>query len=107
MMPVVYHPAARDEALDTYLHYSEVDEGLADDFEKKIHEAVQRIERDPLTYRIRKYNVRRVNLSRFKERYVAYMIWREQIVVIAIGHAKRRPYYWYRRPKQHRDSHQD
>jgi hypothetical protein len=49
--------------------------------------------------------VRRANLPRFKNQYVAYMEWEDTVVVIAIGHAKRRPYYWYRRPKQHRDTH--
>jgi plasmid stabilization system protein ParE len=105
MMRVEYHSAAREEALDAYLYYAEEDENLARDFERKIQDAIQRISHDPLAYRVRKYDVRRVNLKRFKEHYVAYMIWREQIIVMAIGHAKRRPYYWYRRPKQYRETH--
>ena len=48
--------------------------------------------------------MRRKNLSRFKRHYVAYMLWQEQIVIIAIGHASCRPYYWYRRPKNFRDN---
>ncbi|MDB6120728.1 MAG: hypothetical protein JWO08_4509 [Verrucomicrobiaceae bacterium] len=32
------------------------------------------------------------------------MIWNDQLVVIAIGHAKKWPYYWYRRPKDFRDT---
>ena len=103
MRDIVFHPAAREEAREGYLHYGGEDEDLALDFERKINQTLDLIQREPELFRIRRYNVRRVNLPRFKERYIASMIWKGEIVVIAIGHAKRRPYYWYRRPKQHRD----
>jgi toxin ParE1/3/4 len=105
MSPVEYHPAAREEAIEAYVYYAEIDEDLALDFEEKLRGVIARIRRDPLLNRVRKYGVRRVNLPRFKNQYVAYMLWKESVVVIAIGHGKRRPYYWYRRPKQHRDAH--
>jgi hypothetical protein len=53
---------------------------------------------------VRRFGVRRKNLSRFKRHYVAYMLWENQLVIIAIGHASRRPYYWYRRPKAFREN---
>jgi plasmid stabilization system protein ParE len=104
MMDIVFHPAAREEAHEGYLYYGAEDEELALDFEHKINQTLDLIQHEPELLRIRRYGVRRANLPRFKERYVAYMIWKDKIVVIAIGHAKRRPYYWYRRPKQHRES---
>lgn len=42
--------------------------------------------------------LRRVNLQpRFGDYYVAYTVWREQVVILAVAHAKRRPYYWRKR----------
>ena len=39
-----------------------------------------------------------MNLTpRFGEYYIAYMIWREKVVILAVAHAKRRPYYWRKR----------
>lgn len=39
--------------------------------------------------------IRRVNLNpRFGEYYIAYMIWRQKVVIVAVAHAKRRPHYW-------------
>lgn len=102
-MNIVFHPASREEAHEGYLYYGGEDEALALDFERKVQRTLDLIQGDPEHFRIRRYNVRRANLPRFKERYIAYMLWKDEIVVIAIGHAKRRPYYWYRRPKQHRD----
>lgn len=50
---------------------------------------------NPLLYNLRRRNTRRANLTpRFGEYYIAYMIWRQKVVILAIAHAKRRPYYW-------------
>jgi hypothetical protein len=39
-----------------------------------------------------------VNLTpRFGEYYIAYMLWHDKVVILAIAHAKRRPYYWRHR----------
>jgi hypothetical protein len=104
-MEIVFHPAAREEAHEGYLYYGAVDDELGLDFERKINQTLDLIQSQPELFSIRRYKVRRANLNRFKEGYIAYMLWKDQIVVIAIGHANRRPYYWYRRPKQHREAH--
>jgi len=47
---------------------------------------------------VRKLNVRRANLGpQFNEWYLAYMLWNDQVVILAIGHAKRRPFYFHNR----------
>lgn len=103
-MTLAYHPKAREDARLAFLHYAVIDESLAEDFASEVSEAVDYIRRNPQASRIRRNNVRRFNLSRFKLHYIAYMLWQEQIVVIAIGHANRRPYYWYRRPREYREN---
>ncbi len=106
-MDIVFHSAAREEAYEGFLYYGLQEETLALDFERKINQTLDIIQADPEMFGVRRYQVRRANLPRFKERYIAYLIWKNQIVVIAIGHAKRRPYYWCRRPKQFRETHPD
>ena len=101
-MTLAFHAAAREEARAAYLFLAADDPAVADDFERRLRLAISAIEKNPETCRIRRFGVRRKNLSRFKRHYVAYMIWKDQIVIIAIGHASRRPYYWYRRPKAFR-----
>ncbi len=97
--------AERGAECGSKVYYAGLDEDLALDFEEDLQGVIVRVRRDPLINRVRKYSVRRANLPRFKNQSVAYMMWKASVVVIAIGHAKRRPYYWYRRPKQHRDAH--
>jgi len=94
------HPAARDELHDTIRYYAgaDGDGSLAFDFETTFYTHTATIVANPLLYNIRHVSVRRVNLKpRFSEYYIAYMIWRDKVVILAIAHAKRRPYYWRRR----------
>lgn len=94
------HPAARDELHDTIRFYAGLDEdgSLAFDFEATFYHYTAAIVANPLLYNIRRNAVRRANLHpRFSEYYIAYMVWRERVVILAIAHAKRRPYYWRKR----------
>ena len=53
---------------------------------------------NPLRFSLRRPPTRRVNLTpRFGAYYIAYMIWKEKVVILAVAHAKRRPYYWRKR----------
>ena len=94
------HPAAREELHDTIRYFAGVDAdgALAFDFETSFYRNTAAIVASPLLFNIRGISVRRVNLKpRFSEYYIAYMIWREKVVILAIAHAKRRPYYWRKR----------
>ena len=96
------HPAARDEFHDTIRHYAAIDADnngeLAFDFEASFQTNLDIIIANPLLYSIRRGLVRRANLRpRFGEYYIAYMIWNSKVVVLAVAHAKRRPYYWRKR----------
>ena len=56
------------------------------------------ITENPLHYNIRRGLVRRVNLTpQFDEYYLPFMIWKDRVVILAVAHAKRRPYYWRKR----------
>jgi hypothetical protein len=92
------HPAARDEYDEAFSHYLGIQPELAVSFASHFTSHLGTICETPLLYNIRRLNVRRVNLlPRFGEYYIAYMIWHEKVVILAVGHAKRKPFYWRKR----------
>lgn len=92
------HPLARDELHEALRFYAAIDVVLALDFEATFFQHIEVITANPLLFNLRRPPSRRVNLTpRFGEYYIAYMIWRERVVILALGHAKRRPYYWKHR----------
>ncbi|MFZ2282225.1 MAG: type II toxin-antitoxin system RelE/ParE family toxin [Prosthecobacter sp.] len=95
------HPAAQTEFYDTIRHYAALDEQdqpLAAAFDATFNRHLSLILDNPLIYNLRRPPTRRANLTpRFDEHYIAYMVWRERVVILAIAHAKRRPYYWRNR----------
>ena len=106
MSEIEFHPLAIDEIAAAYDYlFEHADRETAEDFRRRVDEKIEYCHGNPLAYRVRRYNVRRANLERFKENYLAYTLWIERFVVIALGHAKRRPFYWYRRPKNFRKTH--
>ena len=89
------HPAAQSELEGILEHYLAIDGDLATDFDRHYRRHREIICGNPLLYRIRRFTIRRANLSpSFGEYYIAYLIWQERVIILAIGHAKRRPYYW-------------
>jgi len=105
MNEIVFHEEAREEYREAIRHYFKIDPDLQAGFRRELRASLGLILADPLLHRVRKFGVRRVNLSRFSLYYIAYMLWKDQVVVVAVGHANKRPYYWRRRPKNFRDTH--
>src|SRR4051812_12523764 len=98
-----FHPLAIEEIAEAYDYlFQHADRDIAAAFRQRVEEKLALCLQNPLLYRVRRFNVRRANLEQFTEHYLAYMLWNGRFVVIALGHAKRRPFYWYRRPKQFR-----
>ncbi|HWB02620.1 MAG TPA: type II toxin-antitoxin system RelE/ParE family toxin [Verrucomicrobiales bacterium] len=102
-LPTV-HPSAWDdfEAIIRYLA-DEAGADIALSFENCVFYYLGEIQREPLMHHVRRFEVRRVNLRpRFREYYIAYMLWQGKVVVLAIAHAKRRPFYFRARIKSAR-----
>jgi len=98
MTPFHVHPGAREEFDEVFNYYWEIDPELAEDFAATFFRYLGGIVGNPLRYNIRRRAVRRANLQpRFGEYHIAYMIWRQEVVILALAHAKRRPYYWSKR----------
>lgn len=104
MMAFNIHPEASKEFDAVLDYYFCIDPELADDFDFTFSGCLQGIISNPLLYNIRRMSVRRANLKpRFSEYYIAYMIWRQKVVILAVAHAKRRPYYWRQRIGEAKD----
>jgi hypothetical protein len=88
------HPAVWDEFDHAIRYYTgAAGTSIALDFEACVYQHFGEIKEFPLIYCLREDEIRRVNLGpQFKEWYLAFMLWNQQVIVVALGHAKRRPY---------------
>ncbi len=92
------HPSALEEHDEQIEVFAGIDEALAIAFEEHYLYYRHGICENPLLYNVRQGVARRVNLTpRFGEHYIAYMIWKQKVVILAVAHAKRRPFYWRKR----------
>lgn len=81
--------------------YDRERDGLGDEFVADVHLALDAIERAPEIHphvetTRTKRNLRRYLLHRFPYMLV-YELRQDEIVVVAVSHARRRPNYWLRR----------
>ncbi len=104
MIPAyLLHPAARDEFHDILDYYASIDRSNSDShlalaFEGAFDHHMNQIVGNPEMHATHRGLVRRAKLTpRFSQHYIAYMVWENRVVVLALGHARRRPYYWRNR----------
>ena len=92
------HPAAESELEEALEYYLSIDPELAHSFDEHYTRYRKEIVANPLRFSLRRPPTRRVNLTpRFGVYYIAYMMWRDKPVILAIAHGARRPYYWSQR----------
>ncbi len=92
------HPEAEQELEEAFEYYLAIDAEFAYSFDEHYTRYRKEIVADPLRFSVRRPPTRRVNLTpRFGAYYIAYMIWKDKPVILAIGHGARRPYYWRER----------
>ena len=95
MGPHAIHPAAQEELEEQLLRFGTVDASLAEAFERRYKEARSLICDNPLLFHERRFTVRRSSLRpEFGEYYIAFLLWQEKAVILAVAHAKRRPFYF-------------
>jgi plasmid stabilization system protein ParE len=90
--------AARLELLAEVLHYNEAEPGLGLRFVAAVEEAAARALAFPRAGSPTRFNTRRVFLKGFPFSLI-YRLEADGIVVFAIAHHKRRPYYWQARAR--------
>ncbi len=92
-MSIEFLPEAEAELVAAAEWYEGREKGLGRRFRNEIAHVLSRVIDDPLLWRERPGGYRRVNCPVFPF-FVAYLIRGERIVVVAVGHGRRRPGYW-------------
>lgn len=95
MTPPIWHPAARQELVDQADAFAQIDTKLVTRFNDRLQHYLRAIQENPHAFHERRVEIRRANLlPKFGEYYIAFLLWNQQVVILALGHAKRKPYYF-------------
>jgi toxin ParE1/3/4 len=92
-MPVSFHPAAAAEVERAQAWYEERSVFAAAGFLQELTRAVHRIRSAPERHPAADHRTRRILLERYPFS-VVYLIRRDEVIIIAVAHHKRRPGYW-------------
>ncbi|MFM9940631.1 MAG: type II toxin-antitoxin system RelE/ParE family toxin [Hyphomicrobiaceae bacterium] len=95
-MTVRFTIAAQLELEEAREWYEARSAGLGNRFTEAVHDALERIETMPNAWQRLGSNARRYSLKDFPYG-VAYQVNSDGIVIIAVGHLRRRPTYWNKR----------
>jgi plasmid stabilization system protein ParE len=93
---VEFHPLAADEAEAAQRWYRERNEIASARFQRELDRAVDLISERPNTSSPYLGNTRRVLLRRFPF-FVVYRVRGNNVQIVAVAHARRRPGYWIQR----------
>jgi len=89
----LFHPGASEDYEAAYAWYRTHGVEIANDFEREIERCLRLIEEAPLRWP--RYDAQRRRMIVRKFPYsIIYEIIDGQIAVLAVAHARRRPYYW-------------
>jgi len=91
--PLKYHPAAGREIKAAHAWYLRQSLQAADGFYEELLPALDRVHQQPRLYTPHIYGTQRLVLSRYPF-LIIYRELQEEIQIIAVAHAKRRPDYW-------------
>jgi hypothetical protein len=92
-MTVIVDSAAELEFMESIAHYESKEPGLGARFREEVIASVDWIQMNPEIPRLRKRGYRRVNLRAFPH-FIAYIVRRDVIWIVAIAHGHRRPEFW-------------
>ena len=90
------HPEALAEAQAAYLWYSDRSRDAGDSFMAELDRALDQVVEHPGTWPRHHHSTQRYLLRRFPFSLI-YRLKAQEVQVIAIAHAKRRPGYWRHR----------
>ena len=96
MKPVVFLPQAEQEMLEAARFYESQTAGLGIDYLSEVERAVQTIAESPTKCPVIEGELRRRLIRRFPFG-ILYRIEPEEIVIIAVAHLRRKPWYWRKR----------
>ena len=92
-LPVIFHELAENELNEAAAYYAQARPGLGEAFLAEVQGAVDALAASPLAGQSVEGDVRWWLVRRFPYS-VFYRVRVDHIRVLAIGHQKRRPFYW-------------
>ncbi len=92
-LPVIFHDLAENELNEAAEYYAQARPGLGEAFLVEVQGAVDALAATPLAAQVVEGDVRWWRVRRFPYS-VFYRVRADHIRVLAIGHQKRRPFYW-------------
>lgn len=92
-MKYTFHPAAKDELINSIDYYEEQQSKLGLKFLEEIYSSIQRIIEFPSSHPVYSKNTRKCIISKFPFA-VIYQIRKDEIFIAAITHLSRKPGYW-------------
>lgn len=96
MRVIIFHSDADAEVVEAARYYEVRSSGLGSDLLEEIQRSLTQIAIDPEMYRQVGRRVRRKPLRRFPYNLI-YLVYPDQIRIVAFAHQKRRPFYWQKR----------
>jgi plasmid stabilization system protein ParE len=90
------HEAARREANLATIWYAERSISAARRFRDDLLAGFSSAAESPLRYPAYLHGTRRVVLQRFPY-FIVFFDWQDEVYIVAVAHAKRRPGYWKKR----------
>jgi plasmid stabilization system protein ParE len=98
-MTIQFLEAALHELQEAIVHYDDQREGLGDEFDKEVNDALQRIIDHPEGWTLVAGNVRCCMTNRFPYGLM-YVIKGESVLVVAVAHLHRKAGYWRKRLRE-------
>ena len=96
MKPILVRPEAAEELAEAVAWYESREPGVGDSLLNDYLAVLDRLRLDPERPRLVWRSFRKVNLRRFPYA-VIYRVSDEAVMVEAVAHLARRPFYWRRR----------
>jgi len=90
VLPLLFHPAVRDDIAGVRLWYATISPALKFEFDRCLDAALNQIQRHPRMYAVVEADYRKASLARFPYR-VFYRIGPESLVVFEISHEHAHP----------------
>jgi plasmid stabilization system protein ParE len=90
------HELARREAAQATVWYAERNRSVARRFQDELLGGFSNAAASPLRYPSYLHGTRRALLQKFPY-FIVFFDWQDEVYVVAVTHAKRRPGYWARR----------
>lgn len=93
-----FHPEAEIEFFDAINYLEEQETGLGRNFAREIFASIRKITFFPYAWTPISKNARRILVNKF--RYgIIYQVQGDNILIVAVMHLSRKPYYWQGRAK--------